>query len=978
VRGADASGYYPQSVASGAPRSNSVILWTRVWDETLPTADRQVALEVATDSSFGNIVFSRNDLQARFAHDHCVKLKVTGLQPYTTYYYRFNYLKPGSPGPNYSHTGRTKTAPADDQNVPVRFAFLSCQDFIGKYYNSLFDLSQRHRDSLDFVFWCGDYVYETSGNPEFQVTGGERGLTFRDPQEAIQFEGYQAAKSLSNYRDMYRVYRRDIALQRVHELFPMIITWDDHEFSDDNHGATASFLDEKRSEFDPVRKRNSEQAFLEYMPVDNGMDGNGVAVTETNLYPNWAPLYSNWRFGRNCEVILTDFRSYRPDHLVPESAFPGEVIMTESEAKAAMQAIKGWSTSTIDAQWPTLRQRFDAYDPNFNPESTFGLAVQAAVVYWYQENEGLSYAEAVGVAKEKVKSGRLSAGFVNLALNLAGFGVASYSEADLASFPRGLSYAYLLKVLPYGPVGSRYALINDLFNCYAWKRWQETGGASENVYGDRQTQWLHDTLSASTARWKYVVDSTSLTPMLLDIPTLRRWVNVSIPSLFPQSMYPLLENQVILNADAWDGFPNERERMLDLFAEYDSVVLSGDIHSTWVTRHRNSTGKTVPEFTGTSVSSGTVTEFLDNFAENAPELTGIVDIETVKSILKPLFLYSDQFATSDSEIVDCELGSNGYMVVEATHGDMRVLRHEISDQRVTENYYDDQFREVLSNLFKLTEHRVYKANGTLVLEGGVPLAATEPYNRAPSIREGAAVTVNLTQNNYPSRFELTIHAEDEDSDPLTWRLLEAPRQGEAELAAGSGGLSVGVSYQPGPNFTGIDSFLIEVSDPRGGKDTIRVYANVGRAGALDLWRWHYFSALDPSGNDSSFWDLTADPDGDRQKNLEEFALGGRPIDGLASSLETATSSAGSNVYAVLRFLRRKDASASGLTYRIQTSTGMDDNWTNVLAADVEEVEHPVSVGADYERVTLRFRSPLADGNRFFRLFIEYAPAPVIP
>jgi alkaline phosphatase D len=81
-----------------------MVLWTRVWDAVLPSEDRQVAVEVASDEAFANVVFSRNDLQARTAHDHCVKVIATGLTPHTTYWYRFRYVKPGAPTPLYSRT----------------------------------------------------------------------------------------------------------------------------------------------------------------------------------------------------------------------------------------------------------------------------------------------------------------------------------------------------------------------------------------------------------------------------------------------------------------------------------------------------------------------------------------------------------------------------------------------------------------------------------------------------------------------------------------------------------------------------------------------------------------------------------------------------------------------------------------------------------------------------------------------------------
>ena len=60
------------------------------------------------------------------------------------------------------------------------------------------------------------------------------------PAPAVQSDGqltaadgktkYHAAKSLSNYRDLYRTFRSDTTLQAMHESFPMITTWDDHEF----------------------------------------------------------------------------------------------------------------------------------------------------------------------------------------------------------------------------------------------------------------------------------------------------------------------------------------------------------------------------------------------------------------------------------------------------------------------------------------------------------------------------------------------------------------------------------------------------------------------------------------------------------------------------------------------------------------------------------------------------------------------------
>ena len=93
----------------------------------------------------------------------------------------------------------------------------------------------------------GDYIYETTGDPLFQGGADERALSFDDEAGAIVFnEGtddeYFAAKSLDNYRQLYRIYRSDPALQTIHERYPVVMMWDDHEFTNDSHGATGTYF----------------------------------------------------------------------------------------------------------------------------------------------------------------------------------------------------------------------------------------------------------------------------------------------------------------------------------------------------------------------------------------------------------------------------------------------------------------------------------------------------------------------------------------------------------------------------------------------------------------------------------------------------------------------------------------------------------------------------------------------------------------
>ncbi len=974
VQAIPAGQYFPQSVLSGSPAANSVVVWTRVHDPARPDDNYTVGLEVASDPTFQQIVYSRNNLQARALHDHCLKHKVTGLQPYTYYWYRFRYFREGDAGVYLSKTGRTKTLPAIDMDVPVKFSYLSCQDYVGKYYNTLADLTNRYQDSLDFIIYIGDYIYETTGNPEFQSGSAERSVHFTDTAGAIDQGGFYAAKSLSNYRELYKTYRSDPMLQRLHELFPMFITWDDHEFSDDNHGATASYMDEKLDEYDPVRKRNSEQAFLEYHAVDFGLDAFGVAVSNDLLFPNLREIYSNLRVGRHAEILITDYRQYRPDHLIPESAFPGEIIMTEQELKDTLRQMNGWNQAQLDAQWPSLRTRYDPYDPNFNADSTFGLAVQAAVIYMYTE-EGLSLSEATGRAKEVVKSGRMSASLVNVAAQLSGIDI-GYSEAEYNSFPRGLSYMFLAKVPLFGPIGSRYAVIYDNFNTYAYYRYQLSGGATENVYGDEQTQWIQDTLSASDATWKLFINSVSFTPMIIDIPTARSMVEITIPDLVPSYLLHLLDNRVMLNADAWDGFPNKKKEILNLLGEHNAIILSGDIHSSWITRHIAPNGKVVPEFTGTSVSSGTVEGLFTDTAAGYPMVADLVDLDAMLPLIKPIFLKSAQYANTRAEILDAALGSNGYLVVELDSRQFRVVRHEIAYDEVKESYYDPSRWNELSSQVTVTTHTVTRKlnqqgrTESLQLDDTVAPQRAPIYNRLPTIAQGAAAQLTISQNNNPVAFSLTLNAVDEDGDVLTWSILSPPQYGAATVGDPAIGPSQQPSYVPASNFIGNDSFVVRVQDGRGGYDDIAVQVTIQPGQALDRWLWETFGFVNPS-EENTVWGPLADPDGDGRTNFFEYAFGFDPVhaDFVSDPLVGGISRQGNQTYLTLSFKRRKNQVDPTLQYQVEL---LENGSWRLLESGEFVVESSTTIDDRFEQTTFRLTSPLTSGpGRIVRVRVRH-------
>jgi len=686
---ANAASMFPQSVASGDPTPSSVVLWTRIEPASPTTNDVPVSLEVATDPAFGSLVQQQTNLLARGAFDHCLKVQVGGLSPYTTYYYRFNYAGQAST------VGRTKTAPALNQAAPVRFAVINCQDYIGRYYNTLAHLVQSESNQVDFVVHLGDYIYETTGDPSFQSTGAVRSISFTDTNGAIRLgptnAPYYAAASLDNYRQLYRTYRSDANLQRLHELFPVINIWDDHEYANDCWGATSTYSDGRQNEFNPSRRHNAEQAFFEYLPIAAGFDGQGTQVDASILYPN-AHIARNFQFGSLLQLFMTDYRSFRPDHLIAEDAFPGAVPMTEATC-----------SNLLGGAWNFMRASFDAYANLDDLTNAVVKATAAAIVTGAYQAEGLSLAEAQARAVTNA-AGNVSTTYLNGLFQAVG---QPAPFPNVAGLPRGLSLVLLGKQGLFNQYGSRYLVPRDTFQLYAAYRGLLDPN-SQNAYGTAQTAALSSALTASTAKWKVVGDSVSFTPLGFDFahPV------VPLPTNFPAQLRVNLQ----LNADDWDGFPNARQSMLDMFAGANAVVISGDIHASFITKHNTSLGRIVPEFTGASVSSESFREEVEAAALGNPATAGLPGIHELVAATD--LLVADALNRSGAgTIVGSRTDANGYFVLQATPD------HLIADYRhIPASYVETDYTTNSAMLNQICDSKLYAVTqGT----NGLQLAPVE-------------------------------------------------------------------------------------------------------------------------------------------------------------------------------------------------------------------------------------------------------------
>ncbi|MFN8268032.1 MAG: alkaline phosphatase D family protein [Chitinophagales bacterium] len=251
-------------VASGDPLPDKVIIWTRV----TPDVDGAVngTWRVALDTNFTSIVQS-GTFTADSSRDYCVKIDVSGLQPNTWYFYNFTAL-----GRN-SQTGRTKTAPVGGVDQ-LRFAFTSCSHYPNGYFNAYSRI--RDRNDIDAILHLGDYIYEYG-------TGAGAVRTDQKPS-------YEIIR-LADYRQRYSTHRLDPDCRRMHQQYPFISIWDDHETANNSYKDGAENHTPATEGPWSARKSAGEEANDEWIPRRLPEPGNINKIWRKISYGNLADLF---------------------------------------------------------------------------------------------------------------------------------------------------------------------------------------------------------------------------------------------------------------------------------------------------------------------------------------------------------------------------------------------------------------------------------------------------------------------------------------------------------------------------------------------------------------------------------------------------------------------------------------------------------------------------------------------------------------
>jgi alkaline phosphatase D len=222
------------------------------------------------------------------------------------------------------------------------------------------DDARPEADRIHAVVHLGDMIYETRADgfqsaiddnfqpitlnnrdgkprtvPAFPSGGGKRGES-------------TYALTVDDYRHLYRTFFSDPDIQAARARWPFICVWDDHEFTDDCWQSQANYQGTTLDEPQQQRRVAASQAWFEFTPAHltgaGGVEGvtsqakdfAPIAVEDTafgppnddNFVDEWnnmqaieaITIYRSLRFGKHVELVMTDERSYRSDHAIPEEA----------------------------------------------------------------------------------------------------------------------------------------------------------------------------------------------------------------------------------------------------------------------------------------------------------------------------------------------------------------------------------------------------------------------------------------------------------------------------------------------------------------------------------------------------------------------------------------------------------------------------------------------------------------------------------
>lgn len=339
---------FRHGVASGDPTADAVIIWTRVTTDTNKNdKDASVTWKMSQQRNF-KVLQASGSATTNADRDYTLKIDATGLDPYTVYFYQFTYCFAPSDC-EVSAKGRTKTAPARKTQVKqLRFASVSCSSYQQGYFHAYDRITDK--DDVDAVIHLGDYIYENAAG----VFGDIR--VHDPPTETV---------SLQDYRLRYAQYRKDQSLKRLHQNFPFITIWDDHEFVDNAWSQGGELHDPATEGAWKDRKKAAAQAYIEWMPIRVARKTPrklGEEPMDKSLNSLDFSLYRKFSFGKLVDIFALDARIAGRDEQRGFDGGQAQFLPSyyDSENKLLGDEQMAWlkkGLSSSKAKWKVLAQQ---------------------------------------------------------------------------------------------------------------------------------------------------------------------------------------------------------------------------------------------------------------------------------------------------------------------------------------------------------------------------------------------------------------------------------------------------------------------------------------------------------------------------------------------------------------------------------------------------------------------------------------------
>jgi alkaline phosphatase D len=248
---------FRHGVASGDPKQDRVVLWTRITPAT-PGAEIAYTWRLNPVDRRAGGAKSGSGVTGP-GRDYTVKVDATGLDAGRAYTFEFDAAGVKSP------MGRTRTLPAG-ATKDVVLAVASCALYPNGYFNAYQAIADAPR--VDAVLHLGDYIYEYGGPESYGMDSAVAGERPHDPPHEIV--------SLDDYRRRHAQYKSDPGLQAAHAKAPWIVVWDDHETANDSFSTGAQNHTPGAEGDWTTRKAAALKAYFEWMPIREPA-GGGLA-----------------------------------------------------------------------------------------------------------------------------------------------------------------------------------------------------------------------------------------------------------------------------------------------------------------------------------------------------------------------------------------------------------------------------------------------------------------------------------------------------------------------------------------------------------------------------------------------------------------------------------------------------------------------------------------------------------------------------